>query len=288
MPLARIVLGDVLGEGASGTVYAASDVGPALTGTAAAAAVGAVLAVKIFKPSSSDGRPVDEIAVALCAPRHDHILEALGYIDETVVGGASAPGGAAPGTRCLGLVLPRVQGAPMGSPPSFDSVTRDTFRADADFSLEAVLAVARGMAGALAHLHSHGVVHGDVYTHNVLLERANVAMLCDFGAAFVAPRDETLRDALQRIEVRGHTPTHTHARTPKHSHHMRARACMWVLLRQQVRALGCLLDDLLVRVHSGRAGETTYRALRTLADACMGEIDARPLFASVVTELAAF
>ena len=67
----RLTLGAPLGKGASGTVVAAtlaSDDGQHLT----------PVAVKLFNPASSDGRPVDELRAVLHAPPHRAIMRPLG------------------------------------------------------------------------------------------------------------------------------------------------------------------------------------------------------------------
>jgi tRNA A-37 threonylcarbamoyl transferase component Bud32 len=50
----------------------------------------------------------------------------------------------------------------LGGPPSLDSITRDTYPAAAKFSASAIAATACGVAAAAAHLHSRGIVHGDL------------------------------------------------------------------------------------------------------------------------------
>jgi hypothetical protein len=50
----------------------------------------------------------------------------------------------------------------LGNPPSLDSVTRDTYPPGAAFPAHAIAATACGVAAAIAHLHVHGIVHGDL------------------------------------------------------------------------------------------------------------------------------
>jgi serine/threonine protein kinase len=45
--------------------------------------------------------------------------------------------------------------------------------------------VARQLAAALDHIHSHGLVHVDVTPRNVLVDEGGVVKLCDFGFAVV-------------------------------------------------------------------------------------------------------
>lgn len=42
-----------------------------------------------------------------------------------------------------------------------------------------------GIASVASHLHSRGLMHGDLYAHNLMIDRSSLqpALLCDFGAA---------------------------------------------------------------------------------------------------------
>jgi serine/threonine protein kinase len=272
VPLARLALGRVLGEGASGVVHAASMSADESTGAAgaisgaisgASAGAGASLspptqfAVKVFKPSSSDGRPEDEVEAALALPRHANLIDSLFFFDEPARAGAP---------RALGLVMEFVEGRLLGRTPSFESVTRDTFVPGADaFALRTALAVARGVARALAHMHAHGVVHGDVYAHNTLVagaagaEVAEGVKLGDLGAAYFAP--PALLPRLAALEARG---------------------------------FACLLDDMLTRCAEGRTGEggvgdAAARAraeLEAVQAACEdADVASRPTMAAVAARL---
>jgi serine/threonine protein kinase len=64
-------------------------------------------------------------------------------------------------------------------------------------------AIARGAGDALAHLHAQGLMHGDFYAHNLLVDDDAHALLGDFGAASFLPLDDAARsEALERIDRR--------------------------------------------------------------------------------------
>src|SRR5206468_4146378 len=60
-----------------------------------------------------------------------------------------------------------------------------------------IVAIARSLAGALASLHRHGLVHRDLKPQNVILDPVGSARLIDFG--FATP---TIAD-LGNVEVVG-------------------------------------------------------------------------------------
>lgn len=153
-----------------------------------------------------------------------------------------------------GLVLPLIDSSyqVMGGPPSLASCTRDTYSPEATFSLEAALGIALGVAAAAAHLHRRGILHGDLYPHNTLVTEAGDTRLSDFGAASFYDRTGPTAPALERLEV---------------------------------RAFGCLLEDVLDRCPSSSA--STLR-LRQLQHACMQpEVLLRPAFGEILAELGA-
>ena len=115
--------------------------------------------------------------------------------------------------------------------------------------LDAALKLARGVAGATAHLHAHGVSHGDLYAHNILWDGADGdAALTDFGAASRLPAGG-MGDALRRVET---------------------------------RAFGLLLDELLDCCPT----DESATALRALATACTQlDVAARPDMDAVCAEL---
>ena len=167
-----------LGEGASGIIHKADWHAP--DGVMP-------VAVKLFKGSvTSDGLPESEKAACLAAGLHPNLISATGKI-------VGHPDGKA------GLVMPLVDEdyLNLAGPPSLESCTRDIYPDDTRFSLGVVLAIAQGMASAAAHLHKQGIMHGDLYAHNMLWNEKDDCLLGDFGAAsFISDERQ------QRIEVR--------------------------------------------------------------------------------------
>jgi serine/threonine protein kinase len=65
------------------------------------------------------------------------------------------------------------------------------------------LRVSGGIAAACAELHSKGVMHGDIYGHNILWRSSDgQSLLGDFGAATPTKGlDAADKEGLQRLEV---------------------------------------------------------------------------------------
>ncbi|WP_226443283.1 leucine-rich repeat-containing protein kinase family protein [Quatrionicoccus australiensis] len=143
----------------------------------------------------------------------------------------------------------------LAGPPSLESCTRDVYVADPAFNLDATLRLAHGIAAAAAHLHAQGVAHGDLYAHNILHLEDGTALLGDFGAASPVDRGDAAQAlALERIEV---------------------------------RAFGCLLEELLARCRPAVDAEKTAKMLGELQLHCADEApERRPLFAEIEAKLA--
>ena len=246
-PLARIGwsrlrLQHQLGEGASGVIHQAVwQRGDAPQ----------PVAVKLFKGAlTSDGLPRHEMAACIHAGAHPNLIAVQGEV-------ADHPAGAS--GLVMALVDPRFRN--LAGPPSLASCTRDVYEAGATFTLDDVMGLARGIASAARQLHARGILHGDLYAHNILYAEAGQALLGDFGAAsFFAPENEPLALALQRIEV---------------------------------RAFGCLLEELLARcgppatVPFTPATQRTLDRLAALQARCAHDHPAgRPLFAEIEAQLA--
>ena len=226
----EIETGALLGEGASGRVHAALWRRP---GTEAPQAV----ALKLFKGAmTSDGLPEHEMAACLLAGPHPHLVGALGRI-------ADHPDGSA------GLLMPLLPPIWRGlaGPPSLATCTRDIYDPALRPAAEQALRIVRGIADAVAHLHARGLMHGDLYAHNVLWDGTDgQAALSDFGAASALP-EGSAGSALRRVEV---------------------------------RAFGLLLEELLACCAAAPAH------LFALAGACTGPAADRPAMAEIVERLA--
>ncbi|MDN3565933.1 leucine-rich repeat-containing protein kinase family protein [Paeniroseomonas aquatica] len=221
-----LVPGALLGEGASGRVHAA-------------AWDGRPVALKLFKGAmTSDGLPEREMAACLAAGGHPNLIGALGRL----TGHPEA---------LQGLVMPLLPVAwrVLAGPPSLESCSRDVYDPALRLDAEVALRLARGIGAAAAHLHGRGLLHGDLYAHNVLWDgTAGAAVLSDLGAAACLPSG-ALGERLQRIEV---------------------------------RAWGLLLGELLDRCAAAPA------AARAMEAACVQpEVAARPLLAEALAMLPA-
>ena len=240
IPWAQLRIEQQLGEGASGVIYRAA--------WHRGAAVPTEVAVKIFKGAvTSDGLPHSEMAACISAGQHPNLIAVKGNI-------AGHPASAE------GLVLELIDPifGNLAGPPSLASCTRDVYAPSGVFSLAAAQRLARGIASSAAHLHAQGILHGDLYAHNILYTKAGESLLGDFGAAcFFDPADVATAQALQRLEV---------------------------------RAFGCLLEELLAHCPEMAAAPAIQQAWQELLRRCMQpEVAARPLFAEIeqmLTQLA--
>lgn len=159
-----------------------------------------------------------------------------------------------------GLVMARIDEAwhTLAAPPSLASCSRDVYAPTQHFTLAQALNLAHGLASAAAHLHADGLLHGDLYAHNTLWQHSGACLLGDLGAASFLP---------------AHQP----------------EACE-ALTRLEVRALGCLLEELLARVDGthGAADQATLQAAQNWMGRCMQpEVLHRPAMAEVAQGLGA-
>lgn len=225
----------VLGEGASGIISKANrTISDEIQ----------EVAVKIFKGDvTSDGLPEDEMMAYIAAGFHPGLVNLIGQI-------ALHP------EDKKGLVMELIPHHfyNLGNPPSLESCTRDVFPADRVLSEQQVIGIARIIASLAAQLHAAGIMHGDLYAHNTLIDDEGSALFGDFGAAsFYNQLNAELVFALERIEV---------------------------------LAYGYLLDDLLTLHREGINGES-LAVIAALRDNCLvSDPQKRPSFDDLVNALA--
>jgi hypothetical protein len=228
IPWSELEMAEVLGEGASGVIRKA-------LWTPLAQPV----AVKLYKGTiTSDGSPLHEMQACIAAGLHPNLIK----VEGRVVGHPEAQA-----ALVMDLIDPSYRN--LAALPSLASCTRDIYEPTTRFSLEVALRMAQGIASVAAHLHRHGITHGDLYGHNILWNEVGDCLLGDFGAAsFHATADTLQTRALQRIEV---------------------------------RAFGVLLGELLERIDTG-LNDATRQLLEGLqARCCQPEVLARPSFEDV-------
>ena len=179
---AALTCGAVLGEGASGQVVQAV--------WQVSAKEARPVAVKLYKAAvTSDGLPASEMAACLAAGAHPN-----------VVGGLAEVTGHPAGAQGLVMPLLPLHWRPLAAPPSLETCSRDIYDAAWRLPLAAALRVAVGVGAAAVHLHAHGILHGDLYAHNVLWDgHEGDAMLSDFGAA--SGMSEPYKPRLQSLDV---------------------------------------------------------------------------------------
>jgi hypothetical protein len=222
-----------LGEGASGVIHHAK--------WQHAPEKKLEVAVKLFKGSmTSDGLPHSEKAACISAGSHTSLIQVHGKITQHP---ADAKG------LVMSLIDPSFRN--LAGPPNLDSCTRDIYAADTKFTLDSALRIARDIASAVQQLHSKGIMHGDLYAHNILHNAEGECLLGDFGAASFFPLEDQPRAlALQRIEV---------------------------------RAWGCLLEELIERCELTHESQETLKTLNILQANCTQEnTAARPLFGEIL------
>lgn len=223
-----------LGEGASGVIHQAEW---------RSAQGSQPVALKLFKGAvTSDGLPLNEMNACLTAGEHPNLIAVLGKL-------------AAHPEDAHGLVMALIDRSfrSLAGPPSLDSCTRDVYPPETRFDVDDAIRIALGIASAARHLHAQGILHGDLYGHNILHAADGQALLGDFGAAsFVPPDDPVVAKALERIEV---------------------------------RAFGCLLEELLARCVFGVNAAVNRKKADKMkclqADCSQENVAARPQFASI-------
>ncbi len=144
----------------------------------------------------------------------------------------------------------------LAGPPSFASCTRDVYPEGRSFSLSDVYNIAEGIASVAWHLHERKIMHGDLYGHNILVNQAADCLLGDFGAASLYDNlPAELTASIERLEV---------------------------------RAFGCLLEELLDHLGDANASLNidALSALKTLQAECVNEQPPkRPTFKDICSRI---
>ncbi|MEL6938223.1 MAG: leucine-rich repeat-containing protein kinase family protein [Cyanobacteria bacterium J06598_1] len=235
----ELQIGDILGQGASGVIYQAqwTPTTPSSSFQTSRSQPQTV-ALKIFKGDiTSDGSPQDEMKACIAAGTHENLVSVLGQYCEANNTGL-----------VFDFIPPDYQN--LGGPPSLETCTRDTYESTVSFSAEKILAIIKGIAAVVAHLHRRGIMHGDLYAHNILINADGHSILGDFGAASIYDVAD-VGPALEQLEV---------------------------------RAFGCLLEDLLDRCSSPQSA-ALLELQQLQADCIQPKPSARPLFEEICQRL---
>jgi Leucine-rich repeat (LRR) protein len=261
----EIRLGRLLGEGASGRVFEGywlrtssemSGLGGGGHSSRATDLLEEKLAIKIFKGDiTSDGMPSDEVIILNRIGCHKSMISLVGNL-------VNGPEGK------VGVALSFVDSAytVLAKPPSFQSVTRDVYFAGETFDFKKVLRALFDLASVMKHLHERSISHGDLYGHNILIDRqTGSCLISDFGAA-TSYRSINLADDRSRsggISISDEFE------------------------KIEVRAFGVLCEELLERLDGSRVEfeeerkRLTALSLLMLSDDC----GARPSFSAILAAL---
>ena len=200
------------------------------------------VAIKVFKGDvTSDGLPENEMEISIAAGYHNSLITVLGKIKNHP-------------EEKSGLVMELISPnyINLGNPPSLESCTRDVFDEQVVFKEEELLTVAKNMASVCYQLHQKGINHGDLYAHNILIDKAEKCLLGDFGAASFYDVNSTIANTIQRVEV---------------------------------RAYGCLLEDVLSLVKHQKVDSKWYELIRNCT---VQDVKSRPSFSAILAQLNTF
>jgi tRNA A-37 threonylcarbamoyl transferase component Bud32 len=224
----RITVEEQLGEGASGVISKAKIDGEQ------------EVAIKIFKGEvTSDGYPEDELATCLSTGLHENIVPLRATI-------ANHP----EGKQGIVMELIPAEYKNLGQPPSFSTCTRDVFPAEQQFTYKQGVAILNGVLQAVKHLHERGIMHGDLYAHNTMINEQGKTYFGDFGAATFYAKNLEEAPYLERLDI---------------------------------RAFGCLLEDVISLIREEKGQETLCK----LYEKCMLEdVISRPSFEEIAKVLA--
>ena len=227
----ELIIKELLGEGASGNIYKATYKEKNV-------------AIKIFKGEmTSDGLPQDEMDINISIGVHENLIDVFAKV-------LSHP----EGKDVLMLELIPSSFFNLGLPPSLDSCTRDIYPPDFKLSTQASLKILKAMANAAVHMHQKGIMHGDFYSHNIMIDKNYNSILGDFGGASYYKTEE--------IEI-----------------------CS-ILEKLEVRAFGCLIEELLYLCSKDNEDDNIRESLLQLQILCLNNIPKkRPSFNQILKQL---
>ena len=227
----ELIKKELLGEGASGNIYKATYKEKNV-------------AIKIFKGEmTSDGLPQDEMDINISIGVHENLIDVLAQV-------LSHP----EGKDVLMLELIPSSFFNLGLPPSLDSCTRDIYPPDFKLSTQASLKILKAMANAAVHMHQKGIMHGDFYAHNIMIDKNYNSILGDLGGASYYKTEE--------LEI-----------------------CS-ILEKLEVRAFGCLIEELLYLCSKDNEDDNIRESLLQLQILCLNNIPKkRPSFNQILKQL---
>ena len=229
VPWEALEVKEVLGEGASGLI-------------SKAIVDGKEVAVKVFKGDiTSDGLPEEEMDINISMGQHEHLVDVLARVT-----------GHPEGKDVLMLELIPSRFFNLGLPPTLQTCSRDVYKDGFTLSFSHVLKILQGMAAAAVHMHERGIMHGDFYAHNIMIDSEANSILGDFGgASYFESTEVEVRNGLERLEV---------------------------------RAFGCLIEELLALSQDDT--HEKRKELMSLKEACIQkQTEKRPLFTEVSRRL---
>jgi Leucine-rich repeat (LRR) protein len=228
-------LKEMIGEGASGLISKATWKSKKKK-----------VAIKVFKGSmTSDGLPEDEMEISISSGFHENLIQILGKIKNHP-------------KKKSGLIMELI--CPtyinLGNPPSLETCTRDVFAKKTVLNENKILKIAKSIASVCAQLHRKGINHGDLYAHNILINKTADCLLGDFGAASFYDINSNLSHNIERVET---------------------------------RAFGCLLEDLLSLVALNEMSSQFLNKWQKLITNCTTkDVKSRLSFKEILEELNAF
>lgn len=222
---------ELLGQGASGNIYKAKYQNKEV-------------AIKIFKGEmTSDGLPQEEMDINISMGVHKNLIDVLAHVSKH------------PENKdVLMLELIPSTYTNLGLPPSLESCTRDVYPSDFKLSIQSNLKILKGMADAAVHMHKRGIMHGDFYAHNIMIDKNDNSILGDFGgASYYESEDIEIQNTLEQFEI---------------------------------RAFGCLIEELLFLSKLDNSHKNIRDLLFELQILCLNKVPKkRPLFKQILKQL---